>query len=177
MKARFQERLQVRLEIELSTRECLVPFLILQPLVENSIKHCTASVSSNSFVTAFDEFALRAFEAEAVDYLLKPFDQERFDRAFERCERRLKSKSGDQQQVAQLLERVLPGSPCLPRLVVREADRLFFVHVRLYCKGQVAGICCLSHSSRLASLKDRYKGTWYGRPRLVHRRLIDDETG
>lgn len=33
------------------------------------------------FTTAFDEYAIRAFEAHAVDYLLKPFDQERFDRA------------------------------------------------------------------------------------------------
>src|ERR1700755_3025173 len=33
------------------------------------------------FTTAFDEFAIKAFEAHAVDYLLKPFDQERFDKA------------------------------------------------------------------------------------------------
>ncbi len=42
MKARFQERLQVQLEIEPGVRQILVPHLILQPLVENSIKHCTA---------------------------------------------------------------------------------------------------------------------------------------
>jgi len=39
------------------------------------------------FVTAHDEFALDAFEANAVDYLVKPFDQERFDRALERARR------------------------------------------------------------------------------------------
>ena len=33
------------------------------------------------FTTAFDEFAIRAFEAHAIDYLLKPFNQERFDKA------------------------------------------------------------------------------------------------
>src|SRR5687767_99678 len=33
------------------------------------------------FTTAFDEYAIRAFEAHAIDYLLKPFDQDRFDRA------------------------------------------------------------------------------------------------
>src|SRR6186713_1520026 len=33
------------------------------------------------FTTAFDEFAIKAFEAHAVDYLLKPFNQERFDKA------------------------------------------------------------------------------------------------
>ncbi len=37
------------------------------------------------FVTAYDEFALRAFEARAVDYLLKPFDEERFDAALARA--------------------------------------------------------------------------------------------
>lgn len=37
------------------------------------------------FVTAYDEFALRAFEAHAIDYLLKPYDAERFDIAYERA--------------------------------------------------------------------------------------------
>lgn len=36
------------------------------------------------FCTAYDEYALRAFEANAVDYLLKPFSQERFDKAFQK---------------------------------------------------------------------------------------------
>ena len=37
------------------------------------------------FVTAFDQFALRAFEAQALDYLLKPFDDERFCAALQRA--------------------------------------------------------------------------------------------
>ncbi|MEH6433987.1 LytR/AlgR family response regulator transcription factor [Massilia sp. DD77] len=41
------------------------------------------------FVTAYDEYALRAFDAEAVDYLLKPFDQARLHRALERLRARL----------------------------------------------------------------------------------------
>src|SRR5215471_17300905 len=36
------------------------------------------------FTTAFDEFAIKAFEAHAIDYLLKPFSQERFDKAIEK---------------------------------------------------------------------------------------------
>jgi two-component system LytT family response regulator len=40
------------------------------------------------FVTAYDEFALKAFDANAVDYLLKPFDRERFEAALERARRR-----------------------------------------------------------------------------------------
>src|SRR5215831_18690594 len=41
------------------------------------------------FVTAYDEYALRAFEAGALDYLLKPFDNGRFERALERAKQRI----------------------------------------------------------------------------------------
>ena len=41
------------------------------------------------FVTAYDQYAVRAFEAEALDYLLKPFDNARFDRALSRAKERI----------------------------------------------------------------------------------------
>ena len=47
------------------------------------------------FVTAFDQFALRAFEFHAVDYLLKPFDRERFKTALERARERLRLRLRD----------------------------------------------------------------------------------
>lgn len=45
MKARFQENLQIKLEVEPATRDCLVPSLLLQPLVENFVKHCMTDFS------------------------------------------------------------------------------------------------------------------------------------
>ena len=39
------------------------------------------------FVTAYDQYALKAFELSAVDYLVKPFDDERFEQAFRRARR------------------------------------------------------------------------------------------
>ncbi|MEW6763312.1 MAG: LytTR family DNA-binding domain-containing protein [Pseudomonadota bacterium] len=45
------------------------------------------------FVTAYDEYALRAFDANAIDYLLKPFDQARLRRALERLRERLAARS------------------------------------------------------------------------------------
>jgi len=45
------------------------------------------------FVTAYDKYAVRAFEAGALDYLLKPFDDARFDRALARAKEKLRSKS------------------------------------------------------------------------------------
>jgi two-component system, LytTR family, response regulator len=46
------------------------------------------------FVTAFDSYALKAFEVSAVDYLLKPFDRSRFDRALARAEARVHRSTG-----------------------------------------------------------------------------------
>ncbi len=68
------------------------------------------------FVTAYDEYALRAFEAGALDYLLKPFDDARFARALGRAKERL----------AHVASR--PAQP-LQRLVVKDRDRLLFVEV------------------------------------------------
>jgi two-component system LytT family response regulator len=45
------------------------------------------------FVTAYDQYALRAFDAAAVDYLVKPFDDERFDQAFQRARRAVELES------------------------------------------------------------------------------------
>jgi two-component system, LytTR family, response regulator len=46
------------------------------------------------FVTAYDQFALRAFEAHALDYLLKPFDDERFEAALQRARERIHQQQG-----------------------------------------------------------------------------------
>src|SRR5271168_4009176 len=65
------------------------------------------------FVTAYDEYALRAFEAGALDYLLKPFDDARFDRALDRAK----------QQIAH--GRETPEKP--DRIVIKSAGKVVFV--------------------------------------------------
>jgi len=68
------------------------------------------------FVTAYDEYALRAFEAGALDYLLKPFDDARFARALQRAK-------------DHLAQRAALHAPSVPRLVVRSPGQLLFVDV------------------------------------------------
>jgi two-component system LytT family response regulator len=68
------------------------------------------------FVTAHDEYALRAFEAGALDYLLKPFDDARFGRALNRAKERL--------------AHYLPPQPrAAERLVVRSQGQVLFLSV------------------------------------------------
>lgn len=67
------------------------------------------------FVTAYDRYALRAFEAGALDYLLKPFDDARFSRALSRAKERLTQAASRQ-------------SPPLRRLAVKTNRQLIFVN-------------------------------------------------
>lgn len=81
------------------------------------------------FVTAHDKFALKAFEVHAVDYLLKPFDRERFKKALSRALERVKhqeQKGPDPAQAALLAEMKPPAKP-LERLPIKTGGRVIFV--------------------------------------------------
>lgn len=74
------------------------------------------------FVTAFDEYAVRAFEVQAVDYLLKPFDDERVARAIARARLRLQADrvAAGSADLAALVGVANAQAPHLERLLVRE---------------------------------------------------------
>lgn len=82
------------------------------------------------FTTAYDAYALRAFEVSATDYLLKPFDRLRFQQAVERVKKLLAQHhaAASRPELPPLLAAVAPGHPAfLQRLLVKEQRRLFFV--------------------------------------------------
>jgi two-component system LytT family response regulator len=81
------------------------------------------------FVTAHDKFALRAFEVHAVDYLLKPFDRERFQTALRRALDHIRHhQSGDlSQRLSALLAEVKPEPKYLERLAVKSSGRVIFL--------------------------------------------------
>ncbi|HXC16159.1 MAG TPA: response regulator [Holophagaceae bacterium] len=76
------------------------------------------------FVTAFDQHALRAFDAHAADYLLKPFSKERFDAALDKARRATGTRPADLGPVLQSAAR--DGKP-LDRIVVKDGPKVTIV--------------------------------------------------
>ena len=81
------------------------------------------------FVTAFDTYALRAFDVHALDYLLKPFDRERFGQALARARQQLERRTnGDlERRLLELMQDLKGSSHRLERFVVKAGGRVFFV--------------------------------------------------
>jgi two-component system LytT family response regulator len=83
------------------------------------------------FVTAYDQFALRAFEVHAVDYLLKPFDRDRFQAALRRATERIGQKqTGDlNARLSALMAEVRSEPKYLGRLAVKSSGRVMLLKV------------------------------------------------
>lgn len=79
------------------------------------------------FVTAYDQYALRAFEVHAVDYLLKPFSPERLAAALARVRERLKHK--EPAQYSELLAETKRRAKPLERVIVRDGSRVHVIPV------------------------------------------------
>lgn len=78
------------------------------------------------FTTAHDEHAIRAFDVNALDYLLKPFTEARFKSAVSRARNQLKHRSQTNPQVAALLNSVHAANPS-GRILVRSPERILFL--------------------------------------------------
>lgn len=81
------------------------------------------------FVTAYDQFALRAFDVHALDYLLKPFDRERVRKAVERARSQLRQRESGalDERLHALLKDLKTESPYLKRLAVKTTGRTIFL--------------------------------------------------
>jgi len=79
------------------------------------------------FTTAFDEYAIKAFEAHAIDYLLNPFNQERFDKAIQKWEEKA---VGSQRSTSDLLETASLSPAQSQRIVVKTGSKIKIIPVQ-----------------------------------------------
>ena len=88
-----------------------------------------SAIPNVAFVTAYDQFALQAFDVHAIDYLLKPFDRERFQRTLARAKQQITYQKREEVNAA--LIRILNEQCARPRplqhILVRSGDKTFFV--------------------------------------------------
>jgi DNA-binding LytR/AlgR family response regulator len=81
------------------------------------------------FVTAYDEYAIRAFEVNALDYLLKPFTRVRLERAIERAYQELSKHADFSAKLDALFETLREQPRYLDRIAVRKGSRIFVINV------------------------------------------------
>lgn len=81
------------------------------------------------FVTAYDQFAIRAFEVHALDYLLKPFSRERLNGAVAHAKEQIGRRAGEglDQRLRALLEDVRGGPKYIKRLAIKSSGRVIFL--------------------------------------------------
>lgn len=97
------------------------------------LKNISAPFPLIIFVTAFDEFAIKAFEVSAFDYLLKPFDKSRFNQSLNKALKALQDKNRfkESENLNQLLESLSSNrkSEYKTRLTVKEKSKSVFIQV------------------------------------------------
>jgi len=79
------------------------------------------------FITAHNDFAIRAFEMNAIDYLLKPYSQERLLAAIRKAVERIQSGAGKEKKISQLVQQ--PLSEKLERIVVKTGTKIRVIPV------------------------------------------------
>jgi two-component system LytT family response regulator len=119
-------------------------------------------IPTTIFVTAYDQYALKAFEVCALDYLLKPFSDERFERSLERALDVVRSRQREalDQRMQTLLERIeapliknAESSPAfLDCLVVKNGGRVVFLPVEEVAWIEAAGVYVQLHTGTSAWL-------------------------
>jgi two-component system LytT family response regulator len=102
------------------------------------------------FTTAHDEHAIRAFEVNALDYLLKPWAEERFRKALQRAREQLKTSPGKppESNLEALLTHLRQTAPAGARILVKSPDRIVFLRPDEIDHIEAAGNYVILHAGK-----------------------------
>jgi two-component system response regulator LytT len=90
------------------------------------------------FATAFDQYAVKAFEVNAVDYLLKPFDRKRVLQAVEKARRKMESGGASAEQLETLVRMLGNQKPPALKVLLKAGGRMFLVNQKDICFASIA---------------------------------------
>jgi len=82
------------------------------------------------FTTAFDQYAIKAFELSATDYLMKPFSRKRFKEAIEKVFSRLGDNKKQTQEISKLTESIKENTQTIERLFIKTGNKIEMVEVK-----------------------------------------------
>ncbi|HEU4777271.1 MAG TPA: LytTR family DNA-binding domain-containing protein [Telluria sp.] len=138
----------------------------------------TANMPATIFATAYDHYALEAFDANAMDYLLKPFDQARFDAAMSKARRWLAAGPGQfNQQLGKVMAALEPAREAQDRILVKSGEVQHLVKVADIMYISAEGNYVRLHTAagehlmreRMAGILERLDGALF---RRIHRSHI-----
>jgi two-component system, LytTR family, response regulator LytT len=90
------------------------------------------------FATAFDQYAVKAFEVNAIDYLLKPFDRKRVSQAVDKVRHKLESAGSPNDQIGTIVKMLeQQQKPPAPKVLLKSAGRLFLVNQKDICYASI----------------------------------------
>jgi len=107
------------------------------------------------FVTAYDQYAMRAFEANAVDYLLKPFRLDRFKKALERARVRIRQPQPAEMTATELAAAARPPGQTIERLVVRDGSKIHIIPIAKLDYVEAQDDYAALHSEKRSYLKQQ----------------------
>src|SRR4051794_40919470 len=90
------------------------------------------------FATAFDQYAVKAFEVNAVDYLLKPFDRKRVVRSVEKARSKMESSGASAEQLEALVRMLGNQKPQALKVLLKAGGRMFLVNQKDICFASIA---------------------------------------
>ena len=107
------------------------------------------------FSTAFDQFAIKAFELNAVDYLLKPYSKERFDAAMQKAVARIQSGTSAQTELQTFKNTIAPPTGTLTRIAVKDRQQIHVVPIADIVYIEADGDYVKLHTGEKAYLKEK----------------------
>jgi two-component system LytT family response regulator/two-component system response regulator LytT len=103
-------------------------FGVIKKLLDRKI-----SLPQIIFATAFDQYAVKAFEVNAIDYLLKPFDKKRVSLALEKARKRMQGSSASSDKLETLVKMLESQRPQNSKVLLRSAGRLLLIDQKDVC--------------------------------------------